>query len=66
MAISAGPAPQTLVWETASDVAVTADNEFIFNFIQNFGGAHFLGAFVFPPQRMRAASLRWIGQTAAT
>jgi hypothetical protein len=44
-AINGGPAPQTLVWETAADVSATGDTEFIFNFIQTFGSGHFLGAF---------------------
>ena len=44
-AILGGPTPQTLVWETANNVAATVDTEFIFNFIQNFGGQHFLGCF---------------------
>ena len=30
---------------SSPDVAATLDTEFIFNFIQNFGGAHFLGCF---------------------
>jgi phage baseplate assembly protein gpV len=44
-AINSGPTPQTLVWETSQNIAVTPESGIRFDFIQNFGGSHFLGAF---------------------
>ncbi len=44
-AINSGPTPQTIVWETTNNIPAAADTQIAFDFIQNFGGAHFLGAF---------------------